>query len=63
MDFREYAIRQLTESLIKRDDAPGSSEAHLWAAKTALMVGYVPSSEEVQEFIQIYGDDKYEVNC
>ena len=36
---------------------------HLWAAKTALLVGYVPSPEDVQEFIRIYGDEKYEVSC
>jgi hypothetical protein len=63
MDFREYAIGQLRESINKQDTAPGSSEMHLWAARTALMVEYVPGSDEVQEFIRIYGDQKYEVNC
>ena len=63
MDFREYAITQLRASLEKEADAPGSSEMHLWAAKTALLVGYVPSPEDVQEFIRIYGDEKYEVSC
>lgn len=61
MDYREYVIQQLQSSLIKDDDAPGSSEMHLWAAKTALMVEYIPSPTEVAEFIRIYGDDKYEI--
>jgi hypothetical protein len=63
MDFREYAMSQLAASLEKDADAPASSEMHLWAARTALMVEYVPSPDEVQEFIRVYGDQAYEVNC